>query len=414
MVTYIGAKLHAKQQEFVNSITTTKETDGSVEYYVLCCSRQFGKSYILKQLLLYYAINEPNSKNLFVTMTYSQCAKVQNEIIRAIEDSGIIRQKNGKENSIILTNGSEIYFRSYQRADFIRGLSATTLVIDEAAFVSDDDFNEVFRPTLATIGRRCLLFSTPRSDNYFKVMFDRGFLPEYVHYHSFKATYHDNPMANLSEIDDARRTMPDKIFRAEYEAEFVSGSLSVFSNYRNCTTGKHISGRKVAGIDVGNADDWTVLTIMDGNKVIGQWRWRHNTFENIIKEIVTLLAKYNVFKCFVEVNGLGSPFFEFLNKEIRARRLRVQTEAWTTTNNTKQNIVEQLINDFAMNNIIIPDEPELMLELDNFECSYSGKSKSIIYCGASGVHDDCVMSLAICNYNRVVNVPSGHYMVRVI
>lgn len=414
MPCYVGAKLHSGQQRIASAIINTPHTEGSVDYHIVTCSRQWGKSFMLLQLILYYALNEADSKILFVSMSYSQANKIFHELIRGVENSGVIRKKNASENSIILLNGSEIYIRSYQRSDLIRGLSATTLIIDEAAFVKDEDWQAVLRPTLATAGKRGILFSTPRGHNYFYEMAVKGQSPEWENYHFYHSTYRENPYANLQEVSDAERTLPDKIFRAEYEAEFVSGSLSVFTNYRNCVSGRHISGRKVAGIDVGNADDWTVLTIMDGNKVIGQWRWRHDTFENIIREIVTLLAQHNVFKCFVEVNGLGSPFFEFLNKEIRARRLRVQTEAWTTTNNTKQNIIEQLINDFAMNNIIIPDEAELMLELDNFECSYSGKSKSIIYGGASGVHDDCVMSLAICNYNRVVNVPSGNYHIRMV
>lgn len=414
MPCYVGAKLHGGQQRIASAIIGTPHTEGSVDYHIVTCSRQWGKSFMLLQLILYYALNEANSKILFVSMSYSQANKIFHELIRGVESSNVIRKKNASENSIILLNGSEIYIRSYQRSDLIRGLSATTLIIDEAAFVKDEDWQAVLRPTLATAGKRGILFSTPRGHNFFYEMAVKGQSPEWSNYHFYHSTYRENPYANLQEVSDAERSLPDKIFRAEYEAEFVSGSLSVFTNYRNCLTGKHTAGKKIAGVDVGNADDWTVLTIMDGNKVIGQWRWRHDTFENIIREIVTLLAKHNVYKCFVEVNGLGSPFFEFLNREVRTRRLRVQIEPWTTTNNTKQNIIEQLINDFAMNNIIIPDEAELLLELDNFECTYSGKSKSIIYGGASGVHDDCVMSLAICNYNRVVNVPSGAYHIRMV
>lgn len=409
MATYIGAKLHAKQLEFANAITSTKETDGAVEYYVLCCSRQFGKSFILQQLLLHYAINEPNSKNLFITMTYSQCAKVYNEIVRAIEGSGVIRQKNGKENSIILINGSEVYFRSYQRADFVRGLSATTLVIDEAAFVADNDFNEVFRPTLSTIGRRCLLFSTPRSDNYFKVMFDRGLIPEFSHYHSYKATYHDNPMANLDEIEDARRTMPDKIFRAEYLAEFVSGSMSVFDNYRNCISAVPLRGEKVAGIDVGRINDSTVLTVFDGN-VASQYEYVGISWAEIVRKCADELVRNGVRRVWVEVNGVGDPFIELLRNELRGRRSGVSVEAWLTTSVSKANIIERLITDFQEESIVIPNDASLLLQLDNFEAQFSKKSRNIFYGAKEPYHDDRVLSLAIANANRP-KPSQGHYKV---
>lgn len=404
-----GAKLHSGQQRIANEIVGTPEEKGVVNYHIVTCSRQWGKSFMLLQLILYYALNEANSRVLFVSMTYNQANRIYNELIRGVERSGVIRKKNASENSVIMQNGSEIYIRSYQNAQVIRGTTATTLIVDEAAYVKDEDFQAILRPTLATAGKRCVLFSTPRGHNYFYEMYCKGQSNEWANYHSYYSNYRENPFANMSEIEDAKRTLPDKIFRAEYEAEFVSGNLSVFDNYRNCTTGVWRRGKRVAGIDVGNADDYTVLTIMDGNKVVGIWYWRHDTFENIINEIVKLLQQYGVVKCWVETNGLGSPFFEFLTKRVREVRCRVSLEGWTTTNASKQNIVEQLQNDFAMGNIIIPEDKELLLQLDHFTASYSNKSKAIVYGGENGFHDDACMSLAIANYNRVVATPSGHY-----
>jgi hypothetical protein len=36
-------------------------------------------------------------------------------------------------------------------------------------------------------------------------------------------TSYDNPLINPSEIDDARLTLPDNVFRQEYLAEFIDG-----------------------------------------------------------------------------------------------------------------------------------------------------------------------------------------------
>lgn len=342
-------------------------------------------------------------------MTYNQTSKIYNEIIRAIEKSGIIAKKNGSENSIILINGSEIYFRSYQRLDTVRGTSANTLIVDEAAFVKRDEFDEILRPTLSTLGKRCILFSTPRGKNYFYEMAMMGQSSEEPDYHYYYANYRDNPFAKIKEIESAKRKLADKIFRAEYEAEFIDGAMSVFSNYRNCIEGTWKKGTIVAGIDVGNADDWTVLTIMDGNKVICIERWRHLPFEEIIKNICNNLQKYKCKCVYCEINGLGSPFYEFLCKEIQKRRFGCVTNTWTTTNTTKDNIIQQLINDLAMGNIIIPNDDELMLELSCYEAEYSKNSKAVIYNGV-GAHDDMVMSLAICNYNRAFKAPTGKYI----
>lgn len=413
MTIYKGAKLYPKQAEIANKIVSTAESSDSVQYHIVNASRQVGKSFMLKQLLLYYAINEPNSKNLFVSMTYQQTNKIYNEIIKAIESSGVIAKKNGSENSIVLKNGSEIYFRSYQRLDTVRGTSANTLIVDEAAFVKRDEFDEILRPTLSTLGKRCILFSTPRGKNYFYEMAMMGQNEDEPDYHYYYANYRDNPFAKLKEIESAKRKLSDKIFKAEYEAEFIDGAMSVFSNYRNCITGNWQQGHVVAGIDVGNADDYTVLTIMNGNKVLCIERWRHMPFEEIIKNICNKLKEFKVQTLFCEINGLGSPFYEFLCKEVQKQRLRISTKPWTTTNISKDNIIQQLINDLALNNIIIPDDDELMLELSCYEAEYSKNSKAVIYNGV-GAHDDMVMSLAITNYNRVVNTPSGNYHIRSI
>lgn len=408
---FIGAKLFPKQQEIVNSIVNTEDVEGSVSWHIVNCSRQFGKSYMLKQILLYFAINEPNSKCLFVSMTHQQANKIFNEILRAIEKTPIVKKKNAMENSLILINNSEIYIRSYQRCDFIRGLSATTLIVDEAAYIKEEDFQSVLRPTLATAGKRGILFSTPRGKNFFYTMA----IMHKPNYHYYHATYRDNPYANLSEIEDAKNTLPEKIFLSEYEAEFVSGSMSVFGNVEKCI--RHAASLLpsqpcIAGLDVGRNSDYTVLTIMSDNKVVYQEQWNKDTWESIIQNIIQAFKKFNVRTCWVETNGLGDPFFEMLQKAVKINRCNIQLNPWTTSNTSKQNIVEKLIQDFVTENILIPDIPDLLEQLNNFEAEYSAKSKSIIYSGKMNGKDDRVMSLCICNYNRS-NAPTGSYHVTV-
>lgn len=410
-ITFIGQTLFKRQLEIVGEITRTEDVEGEISWHIVNSSRQFGKSYMLKQILLYYAINEPNSKNLFVSMSYQQSGKIYSEIIKMVEGTPLIKRKNTQEKSLILMNGSEIYVRSYQKCDYIRGISANTLIIDEAAFVREDDFNAILRPTLATIGRRGILFSTPRGKNFFyRMATNRS-----SNYHYYYATYRDNPFANRGEIEDARKTLPDKIFRSEYEAEFIDGGMSVFYNVEKCIrNGLLPSGEACyAGIDVGRQDDFTVLTIMAGNKVVYQEQWNQETWASIVSRITDALGKYNVRAVWVETNGIGDVFFELLYNACRDLRLRVQVNPWTTTNISKANIVERLIEDFATENILIPNNADLLNQLGNFECEYSPKSKAVIYSGKMNGKDDRVLSLAICNYNRHT-VPSGHYRVRMV
>lgn len=413
MTTYKGLKLFPAQREIADKIVNTPDVPGTVNYFTVCCSRQFGKSTALQQILLYYAINEANSKCLFVSMTYTQVSKIYNSIVRAIEKTGVIAKKNGSEYSLILTNGSEIYFRSYTRSDTIRGLSANTLIIDESAYMSDNDWQAVFRPTLATIGKRCILFSTPRGkSNYFYTCYMKGESSEYPNYYSFRYTYRDNPYANLSEIEDARKSLPENIFNSEYEAIFTAGAMSVFQNVRQCIKPlPRVTKPTIAGVDVGRANDATVLCIMQDNAVVHIESWKHDSWTNIVEKLVDKLIKFNVRIVNIEQNGVGSPFITLVENELRKRRSKISIEPWTTTNTTKNNAVEKLIDDFSTNNIIIPNDEELLLELDNFECEYSPKSHAVKYFGREPVHDDYCMALAITNFCRS-NAPTGSYMIR--
>ena len=402
---FTATELHPSQKAMAKQIL---ESDSF--YHIVCTSRQWGKSFMLKQLLLAFAMNNPNSQVMFISMTLAQAGKIFKELKRAISGHGVILKSNSVENSIILTNGSEIYVRSYQFADAIRGYSIDYLIVDEAAFCKDDDWNACIRPTLATKGKKCVLCSTPRGYNFFQAMAAQGQDPynDYVKY--YKSTYRDNPYANMKEIDDARLRLPKKIFAAEYEAEFIAGGMSVFDNYRNCINIPVLTGKTVAAIDVGRQDDWTVLTVMSGRKVLSIERWRQDTWEHITANILKTLKKYGAYNVRIEVNGVGDVFYETLKKAIETNNINCKAEPFVTTNLSKNNIIERLINDFNTGNISITDNPDLLTELDNFEANYSKTTRAITYAGRNGMHDDMVMSLAMCNDLSQGKQKKGHYV----
>ena len=64
--------------------------------------------------------------------------------------------------------------------------------------------------------------------------------------------------------------------------------------------------------------------------------------------------------------------------------------------------------------IRIPHEdlfPALVSELETFTYDYNPKTRSIKYGHPVGLHDDCVISLAIANWNRKQNKSYGSYVV---
>lgn len=409
---FIGAKLFPKQKEIADAITGSDRM-----YHILATSRQFGKSFLAKQLLLFFAINNSNWQCAYVSMTYAQANKVFKEILNGIQTSGVIRSYNRKENSIILINGSEIFFKSYQNADAIRGYSFDLLIVDEASYIKEEDWNACFRPTLNVRGKKCILASTPRGKNFFYHLFQLGQDPDNKHYQSYKATWRDNPYSNVDEINAAKEVLPEKIYLSEYECQFVDGAMSVFSNFTDCIGLKLSTGQVVAGIDVGRNNDNTVLTVMNGSNVVHISRWNNDSWENIITNIIKDLKRFNPSTIAVEVNGIGDVFYEDFSKACKKEGItnsllgiKCQLLPWVTSNQSKNTIIENLINDFSKKNISIPDNKDLLFELENFEASFSKLSRCIKYEARSGLHDDCVMSLAIANYTRKKAASYGQYV----
>lgn len=409
---YIGATLTVKQLEICEKITK----DDAPLYHCICCSRQFGKTYMLMQLCLYYALNNPQWQLMFVSMTYPQVQKVMNEMWVAIRGTDVVKHYSKADCEIEFCNGSILRFRSYQNPDSCRGYTSHLLVIDEAAFMADGDFNTIFRPhftTTSNIGR-CILASTPRSRNWFYDFYTKGNAKYEKKYRSYKATWKDNPFASVDEIEDARKAMPLKIFQQEYEAEFVKDSMSVFTNVDNCISNNMVKSatRYFAGVDVGRQDDFTVLTIMDNNgQVVYINRWNMANWDDIANNIANVLNRYmGRIVVYQETNGIGDVFYEILEKKLKS--FRIPLYSWTTTNQTKIDVIEALIYAFNNNEISIPNDEELLNELDAYECSFSKQSRCITYNGRQGIHDDMVMSLAIANYQKRNNASSGHYSIK--
>lgn len=403
-----SAKLHPGQLDILKKILKS-----DAMYYTIVSPRQWGKSFFLIQLMLYYSLNYKNSKLLFCSPTYAQSSKVFKELINGIRDSGVIDKFNAAENSIILINGSEIYFKSIQQPDNLRGYSIDYLFMDEAAMYKNDIFPTVLRPMLTVRGKKCFLFSTPRGKNYFYNLYQKGINKDDPRYLSFKCFSADNPYANQQEIEDAKKALPESIFRQEYMAEFIDDGGSVFSNLPNCAILKEwqepISTQKYyVGVDIGKNNDFLVATVMNNNaEVVYVYRDRQKSMPYMIKQLETLFNKYNPQYTLVETNGIGLGIYDFIKK------LHRSVSDFTTTNKSKQDIIESLVFGFQDNQIKIPTPelfPELYDELQDFGFVYSPKTRVVQYAGITG-HDDTVMSLAIANYARLNGISKGQYII---
>lgn len=384
---------HRNQETIHNSII--KEP---YKYYCLNIGRQFGKTMLAMNQCYYWAINMPCAKVGWVSPTYKQCKKVFDEMCLAMRETGLI-ETNQSDLMIKLSNGSSIQFFSSERYDNIRGFTFDYLVCDEFAFMPEQAWTEVLRATVLVKGKKVLLISTPKGKNHFYNMFCLdGINPSYK---SFTMTSYDG-LASREEIDGAKETLPEWVFRQEYLAEFISGGQDLFTNIP-INNNAEITSKLYAGIDLGRADDYTVLSILnDKGQQVYCNRWRHDSWTNIT---TILLGKLNEYKPIteVEVNSIGDVIYEQLKlgyKDIRQ---------FTTTSKSKNDIIEALIVANQSNEFSIQGIDWLKKEFEVFTYQYSAASRSVKYSAPSGFHDDGVMATAIAYHSLKTLKRSGQY-----
>ena len=402
---YQGFTPHPKQRHMVNEIISS-----AAKYHVACVGRQFGKSMMAMNLALYWMINDGPVKVLWVSPVYSQTSKVQKELMQAIGASGLVKNCNYSENYIALKNGSEIIFRSAEKYDNIRGLTVDYGILDEAAFMKEDAWKEAIKPVFLVKGKKVLFISTPKGKNWFHELFQLAKSPDYTNYKAYTGSSYDTPYINREEIEDAKRTLPPNVFQQEYLAKFIDSGGEVFSNLDKNLFSHYgpAQGKVYCGVDLGKQEDFTVATFMDSaGQVIEIYRANNKEWTQMVRDIMELVKKYSA-TVMVEVNSIGDVIYEQIKNQWQ------DTHPFVTTSKSKNEMIEGLILDMNEVNVKIPDGQlfaPLLSELEVFTYSYNPKTRSIKYGHPSGLHDDCVISLAIVNYNRKQNKTLGTYAV---
>lgn len=376
------------------------ETD--TKYFVLDIGRQFGKSILGQNQCVDFMINKGWS-GAWVSPTYRQAKKVSDEMDSAFK--GLFNY-NRSELIMKTPNGSQLQMFSSERYDNIRGFTFDFLVMDEAAWQDEEAWTSVLRPTILVKGKKVLFLSTPRGKNWFYTMFQLGLTED--NYKSFRFTSYDNPMIDPKEIDAAKQVLPDHIFRQEYLAEFIDDAGSVFRNITDSVRIGQPSTKLYAGIDLGRADDYTVLTIInDKNEEILCQRWRHMDWSTIINEATATLNQYKP-RVRIESNGAQDAIFEMIQKKVTYQKSYI--EPFVTTSKSKQTIIEDLIVCFEEKSIGIIGHDFQKHELEAFTYEYNNKTRSIKYSAPTGLHDDYVMSRAIAYSSLKDNRSKGEYV----
>lgn len=109
-----------------------------------------------------------------------------------------------------------------------------------------------------------------------------------------------------------------------------------------------------------------------------------------IDHITRLINQYEPIKITVESNSIGNIYLDMLQKRVKQRITK-----FTTTNDTKNKIIDKLGVALENKAIGILRDEELLTELRMYSAERTRTGK-ITYNAPSGYKDDCVMATAIC------------------
>ena len=351
--------------------------DSKARFRVVMCGRRFGKSELAQVEISLGAIR--GDSVAYITPTYKLAKTFFDKLTNVIPFS------NNKSDLIInFPNNGKIEFFTGERLNNLRGRKFHRVIIDEASFIPnlEDGWLNSIRPTLTDYKGSALFLSTPRGRNFFYSLFMKGGETDWE---AFKFTTYDNPYIDPAEIEEAKRQLPEAVFRQEYMADPMDNASNPFgsAHIRNCV--KPLSTQPTAfyGIDLAKSHDWTVIIGLDKDGNVSyfdrfqkDWKQTKETILNLDKSIPVM----------IDSTGVGDAITEDLQRSFNAM------EGFKYTSQSKQQLMELLSLSIQQGKIGFPDGV-IKEELDIFE--YQFTSNGVRYNAPSGFHDDCVNALAL-------------------
>ena len=381
--------------------------------YVVRSRRQCGKSCTAIAIVLYYAFKQ-KSIGLIVEPTLKQARRVYKQIISAVggEGSPVLKSANSMLLSIEFVNGSEVGFISAEMDDSAkRGATVkhSVLIIDEGAFIDKETY-ETLQPVVDVTNSPVLIISTPLfKDGEFYERYKRGVEGD-KRIHTFNwgdSKYDTTPLLSAEKLEYYRQTMSPLKFKSEYLGEFLDENSFIFGDIFQCVGPYSTKPAVYAGVDwsAGADGDYTVLVLLDEDSaVVGMKWWKDFDAVDLVHELATeIKAHSKLRRVKVESNSMGKVFYDMLKRQVNPGLVQM----FTTTNESKREIIEDLITAFQTDAIRVPNEPELIKELQHFAMTKTPTGK-VTYEASENYHDDFVMALAIAYSNSPARKPTNN------
>ena len=206
-----------------------EDFDAPARFKMLCSGRRFGKTYLATAQLITWATAKPNSLNWYVTASYRMAKQIAWRQLKLMVPPEICVKRNESDLSVELSNGSIIALKGAENPDTLRGVSLSTLIVDEAAYVKQEAWEMVLRPALPDQGGPAWFITTPAGLNWFHDLWEQA--QDEHDWRTFSYTTVEGGNVPAEEVEAARRTLDERTFRQEYLASFETLAGRVYPDF---------------------------------------------------------------------------------------------------------------------------------------------------------------------------------------
>jgi hypothetical protein len=314
----------------------------------------------------------------------------------------VIQKVSEQEHRMELITGGVLDMWSLDDPNSARGRHYKRIVVDEAAMVRylDMAWTHVIRPTLADLEGDAFFFSTPKGLNYFYTLYQNAD-NDPDKWMAWRFPTSSNPFIKTSEIDEMRQMLPARTFQQEILAEFISEG-SYFQNVDQAATieqldqpDDHKGHYLVMGVDWALSEDYTVMTVgcRDCNRAVDWERFNQLDFTYQREKLYAMADRWHVNAVLPERNSIGEPNIELIRERVRILEGPDNRLGFNTTATTKPALIQDLANALEHHGFKVPSDYADELRAYQVEMSTGGHPR---FGAPSGLHDDRVISLALC------------------
>lgn len=305
------------------------------KFTVLALHRRAGKTTLALAELLLYALKKPGcyaylcpQKNQAVRNSWMPLKEYINAMMRDFR----ARYRSSfnpvtiheSDKRVDFFNGSQIILLGADDPDNIRGIKLAGCVLDEVAQMPPETWGEVVMPALSDSKGWALFIGTPKGQNLFSELYQRGFDEKYrPEWSAHSYTVYDTGVYTDAEIEAFRRDMPPEAFRREWLCDFsaeaqdqlISGALVDEAMSRTYDEGAFAGFKLVMGVDVGRyGPDRSVIFMRRGKVCYEPFSFHGLDLVSLGEQVVHIAREHGADIINVDGTGMGGGVVDVIRR----------------------------------------------------------------------------------------------------